>query len=198
MSEMDFGSDEAPLTATDRLHAALVDFTGCIGSALEEVCSYGLTIGDTYVPFDLDEDEECEDFEEGGDDVSCTQAWVRVMSVTPKPGGPVYFDGSGWSQSLVLTLEAGVLRCIETPEEGEAFSTTDVLTGALQSMTDMHDILCAAMSCGMTEDDPDEGVWDAIEVGVWTPMGPLGGQYGGAWTFTVEFAGTPQGSMQGL
>jgi hypothetical protein len=104
---------------SDALQMALIGFTGCVGEAVSDICSYGLTIGETYVPFDPD------------------------------------------------------------PEDGEAPTASDVLVAATQAMADMQAIMCAALGCE---------VWDAIEVGEWSPSGPLGGQYGGIWTFTVELA----------
>lgn len=164
MSEM--GSGELP----DLLQDALIDFTGCIGEALVDICSYGLTIGETYVPFDPDPEDDCPD-----NVAACSQAWVRVMGVQPT-AAPQSF-GNDCSVDLKLTLEVGVLRCIDIPEDGEAPTASDVLVAALQSMDDMKVIYCAAMSCE---------VWDSIESGSWTPNGPLGGQYGGVWTFDVE------------
>jgi len=167
MSQM--GSDEFDLAAP--LHDALIAFTGCVGSSLDDMCSYGLTIGETYVPFDPDPEDDCPD-----DDAACSQAWVRVMQVQP-----VYkeqsFDDGDCGAVLRLTLEVGVLRCFDIPEEGEAPTASDVLVAAMQSMTDMRAIYCAAMACE---------VWDSIDSGTWVPSGPLGGQYGGVWTFDVE------------
>jgi hypothetical protein len=97
------------------------------------------------------------------------------MNVSPAPS-PEGWDGD-CALTLRLDLEVGVLRCIEIEEDGEAPTASDVLAAAVQAMTDMNAILCAAMACE---------VWDAINVGQWTPSGPLGGQYGGTWTFTVE------------
>lgn len=51
------------------------------------------------------------------------------------------------------------------------------MVAAMQSMDDMNRILCAALGCE---------VWEHIDVGTWVPWGPLGFQYGGMWTFTVE------------
>jgi hypothetical protein len=152
------------------LNTALVAFTGCVGAAVEDICSYGLTIGETYVPFDPDPDDDCDE-----SDVECSQVWVRVMNVAPAPA-PEGWDGD-CALTLRLDLEVGVLRCLEIEDGGEAPTATDVLAAAVQAMTDMNAILCAAMGCE---------VWDAINVGQWTPSGPLGGQYGGTWTFTVE------------
>lgn len=168
---MSVGSDEV----LDPLHLALITFTGCIGEAVEDICSYGLTIGETYVPFDPDPEDGCED-----DEVACSQVWVRVMGVDTT--GVDSFDGE-CSAVMSLDLEVGVLRCIEIPEDGEAPTASGVMVAALQAMTDMKAIYCAAMSCN---NEDGTSVWASIESGVWTPQGPLGGQIGGTWTFTVE------------
>lgn len=181
---VDPGPDDLLPEAPDRLHEALVQFTTCIGNAVMDVCSFGLTMGDAYVPFDPDPDEDCDD--DVVDGMLCSQLWVRVMGVNPKDVGDVGFGGQDCSLTLTMDLEVGVLRCIEIPEDGEAPNTTQVLTGALQSMSDMNDILCAALSCGATEEDPEARVFDEIIVGSWAPLGPLGGQAGGVWHFTVE------------
>lgn len=164
---MTSGSDEETPTGADLLNAALVGFTGCIGEALIDICSYGLTIGETYVPFnpDDDDDEDC--------DVLCSQVWVRVMSANPT--GSTSWEGD-CATEMSLELEVGVLRCFDIPEKGEAPTASETLLAAMQAMTDMNAIYCAAMSCE---------VWDSIESGEWSPTGPLGGQYGGVWTFTV-------------
>lgn len=154
----------------DPLHQSLVEFAGCVGEALEGICSYGLTVGETYVPFDPDPEDDCDE-----EETQCSQAWVRVMTggITNVSDG---FDGGDCAASMRLTLEVGVLRCFDIPEEGAAPTATEVLVAALQSATDMKAIYCAAMSCE---------VWDAINAGSWAPMGPMGGQYGGTWTFDV-------------
>lgn len=163
---MSMGSDVTP---DDILHDALIQFTGCVGGSLLDICSYGLTIGETYVPFNPDPEDGCEE-----DEALCSQAWVRVMGVVPDAQ-------DSWSgdcaTTLRLELEVGVLRCIEVAEDGEAPTASDVLLAATQSMTDMRAIFCAAMSCE---------VWESISAGSWSPSGPLGGQYGGIWTFSVE------------
>lgn len=155
----------------DRLNTALVAFTGCIGESLADLCSYGLTIGETYVPFNPDPDDDCDE-----DEAICSQAWVRVMGVTPT-AAPESFGGQGCGVELSVELEVGVLRCLDIPEGGEAPTATDVMAASMQAMSDMQTIYCAAMACE---------VWESIESGSWAPEGPLGGQYGGTWTFTVE------------
>lgn len=162
---------------TERLNDALIALTGCVGEALDDICSYSLTIGETYVPFDPDEDDECED-----DEAVCSQAWVRVMTVAPVNKAESFEIGDGCYVTLGMTLEIGVYRCLDIPEGGEAPTASDVLVAAMQSMTDMRAIYCAVMSCG-GEEGPG---FDSIESGTWTPSGPLGGQYGGIWTFDVE------------
>lgn len=162
-------SDEIPDPAA-ALNEALVAFTGCIGEALADICSYGLTIGETYVPFDPDPEDDCDE-----DEVACSQAWVRVMAVQPAHVTESFEGDCGGV--MRLDLEVGVLRCLEIPEGGEAPTATDVLVASMQAMTDMRAIHCAAMACE---------VWDSIETGQWSPSGPLGGQYGGTWTFSVE------------
>lgn len=166
-------SDEVPGPA-EALENALIAFTGCIGAALPDVCSYGITIGESYVPFNPDPEDECED-----DDIMCSQAWVRVMQVTPKANGT---DGWGGECDLVLEaeLEVGVVRCFDVPEDGEAPTASETLVAAMQAMSDMNAVHAAAMACE---------VWDGITTGSWQPSGPLGGQYGGTWTFTVELDG---------
>lgn len=164
-------SDEMPDPAAG-LNDALLAFTGCIGESLPDICSYGLTFGDSYVPFDPDPEDECED-----DEAMCSQTWVRVMSagvVNITEG----FEGD-CAGTMQLILEVGILRCYSIPEGGEAPSASDVLLAATQAMSDMQTIYCAAMGCE---------VWASINVGSWTPIGPLGGQYGGTWQFTVEVA----------
>ena len=169
------GSDDAPLTQAQRLQTALLLFTERVCGGLD-VCSYGLTMGETYVPFDPDEDDDACDEEEA----VCSQAWVRVDSST-------FITSESWSNGcggeMSLTLEVGVLRCIEIPEGGEAPTATDVTSAALQAMEDMNTIHCAAMS----DEDPEDELWSEIESVQWTPSGPFGGQAGGIWTFNVTF-----------
>lgn len=160
----------------ERFHNALIAFTAAIGNALD-VCSYGLTIGEAYVPFDSDAEDECD--EDTEDAALCTQAWVRVTDISPT-GGVTGFDGSQCDSLLRLGLEVGVLRCMTIEEQGEAPKASDVLVAALQSMDDMRAIYRAAT------EDPDAAVWDTLLAGQWVPNGPMGGQYGGIWTFTVE------------
>lgn len=154
----------------DPLLDALTAFTGCVGEAVSDICSYGLTIGETYVPFDPDEDSECDE-----DDAICSQVWVRVTDVSADQ--PDCWGTEDCEFTLRVGLEVGVLRCIEIESGGEAPTASEVLAASMQAMSDMKALYRAAMACD---------VWAAIEGGQWSPAGPLGGQYGGVWTFTAE------------
>lgn len=180
---MSTSSDEVQFPA-DKLNEALVTFTSCIGESLDGICSYSLIIGQSYVPFmpDADEDdgEACEDSEYG-----CNQAWVRVETVsTAATAGNTALDGTNCDVVWRLALEVGVLRCITIEGEGEAPTSSDLLEAAMQSMDDMSALHKAAFDCKAADDQP---LWLSIEDGEWIPLGPLGGQYGGTWLFTVEF-----------
>jgi hypothetical protein len=156
----------------DALNDALVAFTGAIGEAVTGICSYGLTYGDTYVPFAPDDiDQTCTDVEEA----MCSQVWVRLISASPSPGAVEAWTGD-CAIEMSMQLEVGVVRCVGIPEGGEAPAATDALIAAIQANDDMMAIHCAAMA---TE------VWSSITTGTWQPHGPIGGQYGGTWDFTV-------------
>ena len=158
--------------AADRLNAALMEFAGCVVSALEDICTYSVTIGQAYVPFNPDDDDDCDP-----DEAICSQAWVRVMNVQAVDQQYSFAGGDGCSATLRIQLEVGVLRCVEIPEKGEAPTATDVLVASMQAMTDMLAIQCAAQECDSFMD---------IQTGQWSPSGPLGSQYGGIWTFSVD------------
>lgn len=164
-------SDEFPETGAAALQEALLAFTGCVGEAFDDICSYGLTIGQQYVPFDPDPEDDCDE-----DEVACSQLWVRVTGLNPATSATPAWGGD-CALTLQVGLEVGILRCLDIAEDGEAPTASQVLEAALQAMSDMQTIQCAASSCD---------VWSNFTVGAWTPSGPLGGQYGGTWTFTAE------------
>lgn len=162
---------ESDSFASSPLALALIEFAQCIRQATD-VCSSSITIGSKYVPFDPDDDDECDDDE---DSASCSQTWVRVESAGLTPGDEGW-GGNTCAGEMSLVLEVGIYRCIEIPERGEAPSATDVFVAAMQAMEDMQALYCAASSCD---------VWSSFSVGMWTPLGPSGGQYGGSWLFEV-------------
>lgn len=161
--------DPIPLPLDPTLEA-LIEFTACVGGALEDLCSYGFIHGESYVPFAPDPEDDCDE-----DETMCSQAWVRVSSIAPSAGPEGW--GGDCASLLTFELEVGVIRCIEIPDGGEAPSAADLLIAAGQAMTDMNAIHCAAINCD---------AWGDIRAGSWAPMGPQGGQYGGTWTFTVS------------
>jgi hypothetical protein len=157
----------------EKLNDALLAFTSCVGNSVEDVCSFGLTIGESYVPFNPDPDDGCENDD---DEFLCSQLWVRVAGSNPTASSVESFAGQDCTLTMQMTLEVGIYRCIEIAGDGEAPTAEEVLVAGAQAMEDMKRIMCAALSCE---------VWDSIDVGAWSPTGPLGGQYGGIWTFTV-------------
>lgn len=167
----------AEVSGIDRLNNALSEFASCLATAVPDICSWGLTIGEAYVPFDPDPDDDCVDGE-----VECSQLWVRVTDIVPKDLGDS-FDDSTCDLILSIGLEVGVLRCFEAKDEGAAPTATEVLVANMVAMKDMLAIQCAALSC---KDSQDRDLFASIEVGTWVPLGPLGLQYGGVWTFRVE------------
>lgn len=160
---------DVPGDVSDRTQEALLAFVSCVGEALDDICSYGLTVGETHVPFDPDPDEECDT-----EEAACSQVWVRVTGITPD----VTDSWSGDCATVLrIGLEVGVVRCFMIPEGGEAITASEATASALLAMDDMKALHCAAMNCE---------VWESISAGDWNPFGPLGGQFGGIWTFTVE------------
>jgi hypothetical protein len=165
MSESDVEPD-----AENPLLKALIEFTGCIGGAVD-VCSYSLIHGEGYVPFAPDDDEDDEACEEE----DCSQVWVRVTNIE-------VVSTKGWDDTTCalarrVGLEVGIIRCMKVVPEGEAPSATDMLAYAMQAMEDANALMCSALGCD---------VWHEITIGQWTPLGPLGGEYGGQWTMTAE------------
>ena len=167
---------DPPATAADRLNAALVLLTGCIGSSFDDICTYGLISGDTYVPFDPDPEDDGENCDEYG----CGQVWVRIEQISAIT--PDSWD-KNCSVSFRIEIEVGIIRCFEVPEGGEAPTASAMLGYAMQSNEDMNRIFCSAMSCDEVDDE-----FDSIVAGSWLPLGPIGGQYGGTWSFTLETA----------
>jgi len=157
----------------DTLMDLLVTFAAEACGQMDGLCTYGLTIGETYVPFDPDEEDECP---HGENRWECSEGWVRVVGIVPT--GTVEGMNGQCVASLRITLEVGVLRCFPTPDNGEAPSASDVFLGVEQSMTDMTTMYRGAMRT--------QPQWDALSAGQWRPMGPAGLQYGGQWTFTAD------------
>lgn len=171
MSESGTESDVEP-EGESRVLKALIEFTGCIGGAFDDVCSYALIPGDGYIPFAPDEDDE-----ENCEDEDCSQVWVRVTSMNPTPKNTEGWDGQECGFTMDLSLEVGIMRCMEVIAEGEAPTATAMLAYAMQAVEDSNVLMCAALGC-------DVGI--SLNIGSWTPLGPLGGEFGGSWTMTLQ------------
>ena len=165
-------SDVEPEEGQNPLLTALIEFTGCIGGAFDDVCSYALIPGDSYIPFAPDEEDE-----DACEDEDCSQVWVRVTSAGPTPVAVEGWDGQSCGLTTDVQLEVGIMRCMEVVKKGEAPSATAMLAYAMQAMEDMKTIMCAALGCD---------VWIRLDIGQWTPLGPMGGEYGGSWTMTAQ------------
>lgn len=165
------GIEFAQPSMATQLNDRLIEFAASMGAAVD-ICSWGLTVGDSYVPFNPDPDDDCDE-DMLADGVACSQVWVRVMNMTPLS---VNTFGGDCAVEWRIGLEVGVLRCFGIEEDGEAPDASDVLVAATGAMEDMGAIMEAAL---------DTEIWDKVELGEWGPVGPLGGQYGGIWTFVA-------------
>lgn len=168
-------NDSAAKVNAGSLVDALQQMAECIRDDLDFVCSIAVMATEAYVPFapseDDDDDPVCDD-----EEVACSQAWVRIVDVRMNS---IEGWGGDCASTLLLDLEVGVTRCIPVPEGTEAYDENDVFMATLQSVRDMQSILCSAMNCE---------VWARLDAGSWTPAGPMGGFYGGTWTFTAEYS----------
>lgn len=133
-------------------------------------CFCGVIIGeDTY---DLSGIGDCE----GG---ACGQAWIRVtQAYMASDLGEQDTDGNNCSLELNVDLDIGVLRCLETPDRGEANTPEELLAAFRQQNADMLAVRRAVLCCDAV-DSRD------IILGLWSPQGPAGGIYGGIWTATL-------------
>src|SRR5215207_570693 len=96
------------------LSTTLEALATCLCAELGEpgFCFCGVIIGeDTY---DLSGIGDCEND-------ACGQAWIRVtQAYMASDLGEQDTDGGNCSLELNVDLDIGVLRCIETPDKGEA------------------------------------------------------------------------------
>ncbi len=173
--------DEIPASSADPLISSLSQFLLCVANAVPDICSFAIIPGTEYAPFTVDEDHEgCGDRKTGE---VCDQMWVRVVGSRVELATNErreQFDGDS-DRALIAGLwydiEVGVKRCYQMEDNGANPSETAVTTDAIQMLTDMREILDAALCCE---------VWDALNVGMWSPAPVLGGEYGGMWSFSVR------------
>jgi hypothetical protein len=151
------------------LSATLEALATCVCAELGSpgFCFCGVIIGeDTY---DLSGIGDCADD-------ACGQAWVRVTdSYMASSLGEQDVEGGNCGLELNVEVEIGAIRCLETPERGEANTPEELLAAFRQANADMLAIRRAVFCCDAI--DPKD-----VILGTWTPQGPLGGLYGGIWT----------------
>lgn len=156
------------------LSTTLESLAACLCAELVDVgpdlCFCGVIIGeDTY---DLSGIGDCES---GG----CGQAWVRVTSsYMASELGVQDTDGGNCNLELNVELEIGVLRCLEIPDRGEANTPAELLAAFRQQQADMLAVRRSVLCCDAVD------IEDVI-MGVFSPIGPQGGLYGGVWTVVL-------------
>lgn len=106
------------------------------------------------------------------DDGRCGMAWTRlaailpVLSETPVP--------RRCQVGLVISIEAGVVRCAPMPDDdGNPPSMAEQFEATALQMADQAAIQRALLCCSGIE---------APVLGAYQPLGPLGGCVGGSWT----------------
>lgn len=103
-------------------------------------------------------------------------AWVGVDSIVPSKSFPVQDSSpSNCPSPLVVNVTVGVLRCYAVKVTGE--SPEDMLKWMDMQMADMAAMRRAILCCASAHDD--------VMLGLYTPMGPEGGVYGGSWTVSL-------------
>lgn len=109
------------------------------------------------------------------------QAWVRLDTGFPSVIFPSPAETTVCNTGLVVGMEIGVLRCMQTMEEGgEAPSLDEQVRATRLQLADMQAMRRAVMCCDWRR-DPDS----QLLLSTYTPVGPEGGCVGGTWTFMV-------------
>ena len=108
-------------------------------------------------------------------------AWVGIQSIYPSKTFPSpVSDRDTCVAPLAALVTVGLLRCYAVKVNGESYE--DMLLWMDKQMADMAAMRRAIVCCGLSVED--------ISLGVYTPIGPEGGVYGGTWTVTL---GQPNG-----
>lgn len=106
------------------------------------------------------------------------QAWVRLANMYPATNfGEPDTSLSNCTKGTGIELEIGVIRCFEIPDNGENPSQELLLELLDKQVIDAGALRTAVECCEHFED---------YSLGVWSPIGPLGGIYGGVWTLTAQ------------
>jgi hypothetical protein len=160
----------------DRLGPKLEALLGCALSTLEEcgvpVCRSFIAVGNNP-PWD-----ECCVCPTG-----VGQLWVSVGPINPvnvAPGGGTIKCSNIWEADVWI----GVLRCAQTQDDlGNPPSGDALIEESLAVLADRLAIVQAVRCCYGESNDPDD--WT---LGVWQPLGPMGGCVGGRQNVTIRFA----------
>ena len=103
-------------------------------------------------------------------------AWVGIQSIFPSKSFPGPDSSlSNCPAPLAALVTVGILRCFQVRATGE--TPTEMLTYMDKQMADMAAMRRAIVCC-------NEQMGDMV-LGMYTPMGPSGGVYGGNWSLTI-------------
>jgi hypothetical protein len=159
------------------IHALMSELAACVVVQLEidrrpPVCWAGVAPGATVV---ADFFPDCFHGDDGPDGM----VWTRMITPYPAfaPGIIVTEPAESWVAPLGVDIEVGIMRTIPIPEEGlDSTASSDSAQGQID---DMQAIRKAILCCASFERSD-------VLLGQYTPVGPLGGVVGGAWTVMVH------------
>lgn len=103
-------------------------------------------------------------------------AWVRLVNAGPFPPQAA---PTPCGTRMAFTLEMGVVRTFEMPEDGEAPSDEEYLAMVKLQAADMAAMRRAV--CRFLDRDEDY----QVALGPYLPQGPNGGMVGGTWQLSV-------------
>ena len=102
-------------------------------------------------------------------------AWLALQSIYPSkefPGATAGLDSC--PAPLAATITVGLIRCYAVKARGE--SSEEMLVYMDKQMADMAAMRRAIVCCNNEFD---------LAMGIYSPIGPSGGIYGGQWVVTV-------------
>lgn len=154
----------------------LLDLVGCLEKefADQQTCFLGVLHGQS-APWDYG--------------MEGLMVWVRLTGAFPSTQFPAPDQGLlGCPKPLAFGIEVGALRCAPLPNEttGDLPSATEQEAVAAEATSDMVALYRAVACCF---GDGSARRFQDISLGAYTPLGPMGGVTGGAWTFTVSEEG---------
>ncbi|QPO17101.1 hypothetical protein SEA_LILBEANIE_23 [Gordonia phage Lilbeanie] len=106
----------------------------------------------------------------------CDQAWTSVATVGPFGEDA---DVSRCALQYLVTIHAGVYRCYPTADQNARPAEALINSAVRDKLDDMEAMRRAIVKLA---EDPYIG---AVNIGAWTPLGPLGARHGGYWRVPV-------------